>query len=306
MRPPKRPITDGYGLVRAADAAHVGATRTQLQRQAARGHLEHPYRGVYRVGGGDDEHAEIRAVLAHLGDQAVAVLGSGARLLRLQGLPVSWVPQVALPPGLERRQRPGMELRVWDLPPEQIIHVAGLPTTSVTRTLADVCRLLPRVLAVCLVDSAFDQQMIGVDDLPKVRALMAGLRGCRTGRANLDLARQGAQSPGETRVRLILQDAGLPPDALQVPVLTGSGSLAGYGDIGYELPDGTWLIVEFDGRSVHERPEALLADRHRQNVMQSRARATLLRFAWEDTYTADRIPGVVGPVLRKAGWRPRT
>ncbi len=306
MRPPKRPITDKHGLVRAADAAHLGLTRTQLQRQADRGHIERPFRGVYRVHDVNDEHAEIRAVLAHLGDQAVAVLGSAARLHRLQGLPASWVPQAALPPGLERRQRPGMELRVWDLPQEHVVHVADLPTTSVARTLADVCRLLPPVQAVCLVDSALDQRMIGVDDLPDIRASMAGLRGCRTGRASLDRAREGSQSPGETRVRLILEDAGLPPDSLQVPVRTETGSLAGYGDIGYELPDGSWLIVEFDGRSIHQLPDALLADRHRQNVMQARARAVLLRFAWEDTYTVDRIPGVVGPMLRKAGWSPRS
>jgi hypothetical protein len=305
MRRPQRPIADAYGLVRAADGPRLGTTRTQLQRQAASGHIERPFRGLYRVGGGDAEHADLRAALAHLGDEAVAVLGSAAQVHRLQGLPRTWLPQLTLPPGLERRQRRGMELRVWDLPPDHRTVLDEIPTTIMTRTLADVCRLLPRMRAVCLVDSALDQRRIGIDDLPDIRDLMAGMRGCRTGRASLDLARLGSQSPGETRVRLILTDAGLPPDALQVPVHDDNGTVTGYGDMGYELRNGRWIIIEFDGRSVHDRPEALLADRHRQNAMQSRARAILLRFAWEDTHTADRIPGVVGPILRDAGWSPR-
>jgi very-short-patch-repair endonuclease len=46
-------------------------------------------------------------------------------------------------------------------------------------------------------------------------------------------------------------------------------------------PDaGLW--VELDGRGVHDRPQALLYDRHRQNDLASRLQWLPLRFTWDD------------------------
>ena len=309
MRTPRRSFTtDAHGQILAADAAARGASRTQLQRQAATGALTRPFRGLYLVPGVDDPHRSLRAAMVHVGEESVAVLGSASLVQGLAGLPKQWTPQVALPPGLERRQRAGVELHTWDLPPhhvEQVAdgHGADLAATTVLRTLADVCRMLPEIYAVSLVDSALDRGKVRPEDFPDVLGLMARRRSCIRGRRALQLARVGAQSPGETRTRLILSAAGLPPDELQVPVHSDEGRLVGRGDLGYALPGGGWVIVEFDGRSVHELPEALLYDRRRQNAFQARADITMFRFAWEDTRHPDVIPGVIGPVLRAANWR---
>ena len=85
---------------------------------------------------------------------------------------------------------------------------------------------------------------------------------------------------------------------------SSGGVLLGYGDMGYRLPSGGWLIVEADGRSVHELPEALLHDRRRQNAFLGEPDITMVRFTWEDTRHDSYIPGVLGPILWRSGWRP--
>ncbi len=268
------------------------------------GQATRPFRGVYLASGAVDELSLLRAALAQLGDEAVAVLGSAAIVRGLEGLPRRWTPQVAMPRGLERAQREGIDLHFWTIPAAQVEIVDDIPVTSVVRTLADVCRLLTREQAVCLVDSALNRGLIVPDALADVHDLMARRPNSVVGRRHLGLARVGAQSPGETRVRLILGDAGLPPDALQVPRRDRDGRLLGYADLGYRLAESEWLLVEFDGRSIHERPEALLADRHRQNAILSAGSDRMVRFAWEDTLSPETIPAVVRPILESAGWRP--
>ena len=116
--------------------------------------------------------------------------------------PRGWAPQLALPPGLERRQRDGIDLHFWDIPESDVTIVDGLRVTSLQRTVADVSRLLPRFVAVSCLDSALDQGLLDLGDLDAVRDLMARRRNCVAGRRHLAEARVGAQSPLETRVRL--------------------------------------------------------------------------------------------------------
>ena len=64
------------------------------------------------------------------------------------------------------------------------------------------------------------------------------------------------------------------------------------------------LVVEADGRSVHELPEAILHDRRRQNAFVGVPDVTVVRFTWDDTRRDAYIPGVLRPILARAGWRP--
>ena len=196
-----------------------------------------------------------------------------------------------------------MHIHVWSIPEEQRVILDGLPVTSVDRTLADCVRLLPRMQAVACLDSALHLGMISMDGVMELCDLMIRKRQCFSGRQRLLEARIGAQSPLETRVRLRASDGGFPPDALQVPIRNSSEHLLGYGDIGYELPDGSWLIVEADGLRYHDQPGALLHDRRRQNSFLSAEVTSIVRFAWEDTKHAAYIPNVLGAALAKAGWR---
>ena len=286
------------------EATRAGLSRDALKRDVDAGRLVRPFRGVYSPTGLDSARDLIVAATLHAGPEAVAVLGSAATLHGLAGVPRRLAPQIALPPGLERRQRNGIDLHFWDLPDEEITTVDGLPVTTLARTVADVCRLLPRFVAVSCVDSAIDAGLLDPADLDGIARGMARRRNCVAGRRHLGEARWGAQSPLETRVRLRACDAGLAPDVLQVPVYSPGGVLLGFGDMGYRLPSGGLLVVEADGRSVHEQPAAVLHDRRRQNAFLAVPGVLMLRFTWDDTRSASYIPAALRPILTRSGWRP--
>jgi hypothetical protein len=280
-----------------------GRSPADIRRAVRAADLVRAHRGVYLDASPPTELTLIAAALVHAGPESTAVVSSALRIHGIGGIVGDRVPEIAVPPGLEKHQRSGLSLHFWDIPLDQRTVVGGLPVTTIARTLADAVRLLPRMQAVACVDSAMSQHLIAPESLDQVARLLHRRRHCVSGRTRLGEARFDAQSPLETRVRLRADDAGLRPDALQVPIYDHD-ELLGFGDMGYRLPRGGWLIVEADGRSVHERPEALLRDRERQNAFLARARAMIVRFTWEDASLDHRIPDVVRPILRRAGWRP--
>jgi very-short-patch-repair endonuclease len=80
----------------------------------------------------------------------------------------------------------------------------------------------------------------------------------------------------ETRLRLVLMAAGLPPEELQF-VLRSAGRFVARLDMAWPSRR---LAVEADGR-VHDQPQALYRDRDRQNDIVL-AGWTVLRFTWAD------------------------
>lgn len=290
--------------MRVADALAAGHSRDHLRRDVDAGRLERPYRGVVAAPGETSSLERLRAAMAHIGPESTAIIGSAALLHGLEGVADGAVPQLAVPPGLEKRQRAGIDLHFWDLTPVDLATVMEVPTTSVHRTLADACRLMSRWRAVALVDSALHLGLISEQEFDAVAALMARRRHCVTGRRTLRLARSGAQSPLESRVRLIATDAGLPPDGLQIAVCDDAGQVLGYADMGYRLAGGGLLVVEADGLTVHSAPAALLHDRRRQNAFLAVPGVTIVRFTWADTQVPQYIPSVLRPLLSRACWRP--
>lgn len=288
-------------------AVSGGAGRDAVRDDVLRGRATRAHRGVYLVPGFDaaDEFQRERAALLHLGPGAYLVLASAASLHGMLGPVGARAPQLAVPPGLEKRQRSGIELHFWNIPHGELVVVDEMLATSVKQTLADCARLLPRMQAVSCLDSALHLGLISMQELLDLRGLMSRKRQCVAGRQRLLEARLGAQSPLETRVRLRASDAGFAPDALQVPIRSASSVLLGYGDMGYELPDGSWLIVEADGLRYHDQPDALLHDRRRQNAFLNARVASIVRFTWDDTAHDAYIPSVLAAALGKAGWRPK-
>lgn len=304
LRPVSTAPTDPFGLIRLDAAVEAGASPDAIYRDARAGRLERAHRGVYRRPEVVDAHAALRAAIAHLGPTAIGVVHSAARTHGLAGAWDRSAVAVAVPRGLEKRQRAGIDLHFWRIPDVDVVSVDGLPVTSVARTLADTSRLLSRFEAVALVDSALHQGLIVPAQFDQVAAMMGRRPRCPRGRAVLRAARIGAQSPLETRVRLRAADGGFPPDALQVPIRADDGHLVGYADMGYRLPGGGWLYVEADGLAVHELPEAVLHDRSRQNAIVTKPGTHLVRVTWADTTDAATIPGLLRPTLQRVGWHP--
>lgn len=234
------------------------------------------------------------AQLAHPG-RAVAV---GPTAGRVRGLPYcrDALVHVAMPPGREQEQRPGYRFHTWAIEPLDIVRAGGFLVTSPVRTVADLLLMRGREQGVAILDAAVHTALIDPTRDPDViGAIIGGRRHCRRARAHLREMTVGAQSPLETRIRLIACDAGLRPDALQVPIIDPRGHLLAYGDIGWRTRRG-WLIAECDGAAVHSLPQALLHDRRRQNEILLQPGFDVVRFTWADSES----PTYVVSVLRRA------
>jgi len=93
----------------------------------------------------------------------------------------------------------------------------------------------------------------------------------------VSLAAVGAESPIETRLRLVLARAGLPPPVLQHQVWNEAGTCVARLDLAYV---DARLGIEYDGQ-CHLEPRAMRRDLLRQNALRA-LRWTLLRFTAED------------------------
>ena len=145
----------------------------------------------------------------------------------------------------------------------------GLAVTTPLRTALDLGRLLPRGEAIGALDGLLRLGRFDVDDLYVELPRFRGARGVVQLRRLVPLADAGAESPAESRLRLQLHDAGLPPPAVQYEVRTAYGALVARLDLAY--PD-LLLAVEYDGRDFHTTPQAQAHDRAR--------RARLCRLGW--------------------------
>ena len=151
----------------------------------------------------------------------------------------------------------------------------GFRTTSLIRTLSDITRNLTLVEAVVIVDLALHARLIKRSELSKWIDRSAGRKGVRAMRRVLKFAEAGAESPMETRLRLLLVLNGLPRPEVQVTIRDEAGSIIGRPDLYYR--EGR-LGLEYDGETHRA---SLVEDNRRQNRLLL-ADVRLLRFTGSD------------------------
>ncbi|MGH3743434.1 MAG: DUF559 domain-containing protein [Mycobacteriales bacterium] len=149
----------------------------------------------------------------------------------------------------------------------------GVPVTTLPRTLADVAGTSALADAVVTLDAGLRHA-----SLAGVRCEVArrGVLRQRALRA-LDLADPRAESPLESRLRLLLVLAGLPPDGAQ-HVVRDRGRFVARVDLWF---DG--LVVEADGFAFHSARDDYRRDRRRQQAF-ARLGLRHLPFSWEDVH----------------------
>jgi hypothetical protein len=122
--------------------------------------------------------------------------------------------------------------------------VDGVPVTSPARTAFDLARLPGLQTAVSRIDALARATGITVDDVEPLVLAHRGARGMKQLRRVLPLIDAGAESPQETRTRLVLIAGGLPRPQTQIVVRNDWGAVLARIDMGWE----EWRIgVEYDG-----------------------------------------------------------
>lgn len=223
----------------------IVATEAIAAGTIVRGDLDRGYTKVYRnvyTRAGLELTAADRARAAWLwsgrratlvGHSAAAVLGS------------KWIPANA-PVEIAHSRRPaakGITVHSNTFQDDEVCKVDGMRCTKIARTAYDLGRRLPLNTAVIRIDALLNATGTSPQAVEAMSRRYPGARGVRQLRCALELVDAGAESPQETRLRLLLVRAGLRPKT-QIPVNDKWGRVVRRVDMGYPQ----WLVgVEYDG-----------------------------------------------------------
>jgi hypothetical protein len=208
--------------------------------------LQRDYRAVYR-----NVYLSKRATPTALTRARAAWLWSGGDTT-LTGLSAAavlgtrWL-DAGEPAELRRANRhapPGIVVRSYDLAARETIMRNGIRITTPQRTAFDLGRSMPVTRSVPILDALSRATNFKVADVVSLAAAKPGNRGIRRLRSALKLIDGGAESPQESRVRLLLVAAGLPPPETQIEFTDEFGMARIRVDMGWR----EWRVaVEYDG-----------------------------------------------------------
>lgn len=185
--------------------------------------------------------------------------------------------------------RPGLTVRRHVLPEDEIVRVGAARVTTPARTAFDLGRVTPVGDAIMGVDALRHACDVTVDDVRAVAHRHPGVLGI--GRLPQVLRRSTnlAASPMESRIRVAIEDAGLPPPVLQHRV--------GPYDLDLAYPE-LKIAIEYDGRE-HLKPARARRDLRRQAYLTAEG-WTVLRFsAAVVLYEPWKITADLGWLLRR-------
>jgi hypothetical protein len=272
------------GMITREQAARAGLTDGRLRRLVRSGSWARPAPATFLAPVGDPVRGRAR-IATHRRPDAVVCGITAARLAGLEALPL---PEPAEPVHLlvsrrtSRAPVPGIVFHLGQLQAGDVQSLAGIPSTSPARTLADLTLRFDRSRAVSALDAGLRAGW--VPDTDPVLARLVGRRGAARRRPWLAEADGRSESPLETHVRLILTDAGLPPEELQYRIFDEEGAFVARVDMAWPSRG---VCVEADGAAYHSDPAPAYRDRDRQNSL-VRLRWRLQRVTWWDV---ERRPG---------------
>jgi len=181
-----------------------------------RGQLRTQYRRVFRdvyIGRDAELTAAAKARAAWLSTGAILAGLSAAAVLGTKWLDAAAPAEIVR---ADRHAQQGMVVHSYELAGDEVHLVRGMRVTTAARTAFDIGCGLPIAKPVPILDALLNATGIKPADVIAVADRHRGARGIRRLQAALELADGGAESPQETRVRLLLVGAGLPKPETQI------------------------------------------------------------------------------------------
>lgn len=191
--------------------------------------------------------------------------------------------EVVLPPGVRWTPGPGVTVRTAPLEGDVVVGRRGLRLTGRVRTALDLIRRGPVDDAVVLLDRLVHAGVVGLGDVRTAVDRLPRSRGSRLAREAAGLADGLAESPQETRLRLLLLRSGLPSPVAQFRVFDADGLV---GRLDFAYPD-LKIALEYDGLWHGDR-RAFLDDRRRLNRLNA-AGWVVIHVTLEDLRRPDRL-----------------
>ncbi|MGY1615750.1 hypothetical protein ACI797_03310 [Geodermatophilus sp. SYSU D00691] len=207
-----------------------------------------------------DHVLRARAAAGLLFPQALITGLSAAAVWGVDIVPEEDVVELTLPPGSNPVRIPGLRVRRAAVPAEWTGHRLGVRLTTPQATVARLAQLLSLEEAVVAVDRFAAAQLLDVAGLRDFAAELQG-RGAGRTREVCSLADGRAESPQESRLRLLMLRGRLPPPVAQFDVRDGDGRFVARVDFAWP---GQRVAVEYDGL-WHAQPGQFARDRRRLN-----------------------------------------
>jgi very-short-patch-repair endonuclease len=277
------------------------ATEALAADQVTRRELAHRYTKVHRnvyTPRGLELTAADRAVAAWMwSGRTATVAGLSAAAL----LGSKWVP-ADVPAELvcgQHRATAGIVVHKDSIADDEVRVVGGVSCTTAARTAFDIGRRLPFEPGLIRVDALLNATRVPMPELREVAARYPGARNVCRLRQILDLADAGAESPQETRVRLVLIRGNLPRPDTQIPIRNASGRVVRRIDMGWS----EWKVgVEYDGEQHWTDPDAHARDIDRLDFLAGLGWQIVRVSAVHLRYDQTGIVRRAACALRAAGW----
>ncbi|PWD50588.1 hypothetical protein C8046_07915 [Serinibacter arcticus] len=298
------------GILSVAQLRDHGVTRSTVRNRVEKRRWRSVARGVVDVGAvpPDQLHPAERltrsAVLGLVarGPDAIAVGLSALALFGVWGVPLNTPPQVTKPDASGRKKRAEVVCRRF-VPGDSITHVNGFRVVTADRALAQAIVEVDARTALGLLDSALHRGVIDVGDLERVSSLASRRRGARKIWDVWRLVDGRRESPLESWAYYDLVAAGLTPTDIQVTFRDSFGRVLARADIGFKLPDGSWLLIELDGREYHP-PGLAGVEESRDNTLSIDAFGTTLRYRGHHLGPRGQMIREVRRALEARHWVP--
>lgn len=267
------------GVFTTGQASVQGLSDEALTSAVASRAIRRLARGLYAVGAasdvGEERHAELcRGMLLLYPDAVLA----GRSAVLAHGLPLWSVPlDLAMVQRDVVRQvnRSGAVIR------PRSGEAGPTPSGPCTAPHAAVVQLAlddGSIQGVVAADAGLHRQLFTVDDLDREIDRHAGHRHVQRARAMRLLCDGGSESPGESRLRVILDSLGITVES-QARITDGDTVVA-RADLRVA---GTRILIEFDGavKYADAGVESLVREKRREDRLR-RLGWTVIRFVWSD------------------------
>lgn len=240
-----------------------------------------------------------KAVYHRLGGRAVLSHQSALLLhgIRVSGLDLSYVHVTRRAgPG---RCRAGITHHAAEPPVTEPVTVHDVQLTPGPRAVVEAARFADYANAVAAVDAALHRGLATPPELAEALKLFPGRCGTRTAAVAVAFGDGRAESVGESRLRILLADLGLPTPVLQEEIRDSSGCLAGRVDF---LLKPWGVVIEFDGELKYggaDGVQKVVSEKWREDRLRDLG-YEVVRISWDDLDHPARVAARINHAIARA------
>ena len=178
------------------------------------------------------------------------------------------------------------------------VDVERVQATSGPRAVVEAIRFTSFPIAVSVVDAALRENVATPPLLSGALELFVDRPGIGTATRAVQFADRRSESVGESRLRVLLADLGLPAPVLQAEIRTADGVFVARVDFLIEL----WrLVIEFDGALKYGGvgAEALIAEKRREDRLRDLG-YEVVRATWADLIRPTELDGRIRRAIARS------